>query len=221
MRVIGPGLRRLPARFSLLASFLIPLNDPRGWELLAYKNIQANTVTWSKRGMEITVKNSASPVIYPLSSPKRVRKVAFKGTLRGGLVFPPGLTQGERGADDFVLRIGLVLSGTARLGWFERKIAPDWVLKLQSLAPKDAGIEKVLFLNLSSQKLPWTQRVHPLSKYFEERIVGEASAEFSIEETLVRPVDVVALWISVDGDDTKEGFSVTLSELRLEDDSRR
>ncbi len=201
----------------MLGVLVIPVKSPLGWEVLSYKNIKANTVTWSEQGMEISVKSSASPVIYPLSTHQRIKKINFKGTVRGVLKFPTGLEQGEKGADDFVLRVGLVLPGKTRLGWFERKIAPDWVLKLQSLAPKNAGIEKVLFLNLSSQTLRWKEREHPLSKYFVERIVGLATPEFSIEEIFEGPIDVAALWISIDGDDSKQSFEVNLSDIRLED----
>lgn len=210
-------IKRFSKSVSLMAVFIIPLNTPQGWQLITYKKIQPNTVSWSPQGLVINVKSSASPIVYPFGSTKKISKISFKGKIKGGLKFPDGAFQGEKGFDDFEMRLGLVIPGNNRLSWLERKLAPDWVLELQSLAPVEAGIEKVVFLNLSSHKISWKQRQHPLSKYFEEKIVGVMSSEFQGEHTFEKPLEVVALWISVDGDDLKQNYEVTLTDIQFEE----
>ena len=53
----------------------IPLQTPQGWQVLKYKGIEANTVSFSKEGMSISVKKSASPIIFPLEKKLIVHKI--------------------------------------------------------------------------------------------------------------------------------------------------
>ena len=201
----------------LLGVFVIPLSDPASWEQLKYDKLPSHQITHSEQGLKIEVNKSASPLIYPLKTIKLVKRISVTGTLSTNLIFPEGKVQGEKGYDDFMLRVGLVEKGKKTLNWAEKKLAPEWVLKLYSLAPKDSGLKRVLFLNLASQDLAWKQREHPLSDLLQERIVGKASRSFTLSQSFEQPLEVAALWISSDGDDLKQSYSVTITEIKLEE----
>lgn len=64
------------------------------------------------------------------------------GKIAGTLKIQPG-KQGERGFDDYAVRVGLVGSGRLKLNWRERIAAADWVKRLFALAPPAAGIGKM------------------------------------------------------------------------------
>ncbi|MGI8964545.1 MAG: hypothetical protein ACR2H1_00465, partial [Limisphaerales bacterium] len=54
-------------------------------------------------------------------------------------------------------------------------------------------------------------------KLLEETVaaVPEADGHFTFTTRLAQPMDVVAVWISCDGDDTKYSFAVVLNKVEL------
>lgn len=203
--------------YRLFGIFIIPLNDPVSWEQLKYNKLPFHQVVHSEQGLTIKVNKSASPLIYPMEKVKLVKRISVIGTISNNLIFPKGRIQGEKGSDDFMLRVGLVEKGKKTLNWAQKKLAPQWVLKLHSLAPKNSGLKRVLFLNLASQDLTWKEREHPLSDLLQERIVGRATESFNFTESFDKPLEVAAIWISSDGDDLQQSYSITIKEIKLED----
>ena len=196
----------------------VPLSSSNRWQALHYKNIPANQFGFSKDGMTISVNNSASPLILPLEKPLFVTRLRAKGQLKGKLNVDSS-RQGEKGYDDYVLRIGLVVPGEKRLNFIQRRTAPNWVQTLFKLAPEGTGISKVQFFNVAaSPDQIGKTRQHPLSNLLYETVVAAPAPgghlEFNIN--LNPPTEVLALWISSDGDDTQSHYSVQLQRLELE-----
>lgn len=203
--------------------WVIPVEHKDQWQVLSYRKIPSHQIQFSSSGMEIKVNKSASPVIYPVSPVRIIKGVQVTGQIEGGLNIPQGKTQGTQGADDFVFRLGLVVKGNKKLSWIQRQVAADWVKQLFKLAPPDRGIEKIYFLNVvqqSSEK--GKERIHPLSSLIEEKNVWELAfnkeikkQSFSWEYLLSQPLEIVALWISSDGDDTQSQFTLWIKNLQL------
>jgi hypothetical protein len=154
-----------------------------------------------------------------LTDSKEVQGIKVKGSINGLINLPEQGVQGEKTFDDFALRIGLVIKGDKRLNWFQRSVAPEWVLTLYGLAPKKVGIDQILFLAATQQdeKLD-TQRAHPLSDLINEKFVWklDQEGEFSFEVDLPESKDVLAVWLSSDGDDTDSVYQITYNEIILE-----
>ena len=203
----------------LLAGVIVlPLQLPDGWQLLEYSNLPPHRVEFGEAGMKVAVDASASPIIYPLEAPVAVSRVVVSGRLEG-LLDLPASPQGEAGADDFSLRVGLVLAGERRLNFLERMLSPRWVRRLHELAPAGGGIDRVLFLNaVQDRRRLGLARVHPLSPLVHERNVWllEQSGDFGLRYDFEAPLEVVALWLSLDGDDSRSRYVVLLEELCLE-----
>ena len=203
----------------LLAGVIVlPLQQPDAWQLLEYDKLPPHRVEFGDNGMRVAVDASASPIIYPLPAPASVGRVVVSGRLEGLLDLPPR-PQGEAGADDFCLRVGLVLAGGRRLNIFERMLSARWVRRLHELAPAGGGIDRVLFLNaVQDRRQLGRARVHPLSPLLHERNVWllDRSGDFELQYELEAPLEVVALWLSLDGDDSRSRFVVHLEDLRLE-----
>ena len=66
-----------------------------------------------------------------------------------------------------------------------------------------------------SKEFVGKNRIHPKSKLMVEEIIGSFPENKKISYTLKSPLDVVALWISIDGDDTKTSFVTEISDLQL------
>ena len=206
-----------PANQSETCSVTIPSEDDEGWQVLRYKNIPANSVDFSTLGLRIQVDHSAASLVYPLSAPMAVARLAVRGRVDGDLRIAPR-RQGEEGFDDYVLRAGLVLTGDRRLGFLSRMFAPEWVKKLYALAPPNQGVSKVRFFNIGTAPDQIGQRrVHPDSDLFEEEVVDvlRADGTFELDVPLVPTVEAVAVWLSSDGDDSGSTFTVLVDRITL------
>ena len=218
LRLTAPLLLLISGYTDTLAAQEVPL-DPGGknWQSLSYRNIPANTFSRVDSGLKIEVKASASPLIYVFDQPVMMTQISAQGQLGQLPVLPQGLAQGEKGADDFVLRIGLVIAGDQTLSFTQKLLAAPWVSTLFSLAPTGEGVDHVQFLNLvNPESAPWATREHPAGKgLFKETMVGNAIANqpFELNYQLPRARRVLALWISSDGDDTNSRFDLTINRI--------
>lgn len=197
----------------------IPLSDATQWSTQQYRNIKPNTVDASPQGLTITVAASASPLVYRLEQPTRITGVRVEANWSGNLDFPEGVTQGDEGADDFVLKLGLVEAGDKTLNWLQRRVAADWIRELYELAPEGTGVRRVNFLSTTRQaSLLGTGRIHPLNDLLhEERITYlDSTGEFRLDHRFDEPVEILGLWLSADGDDTGSNFELVIHSITLE-----
>lgn len=199
-------------------TFVLPLTQTKGWQFLNYRKIPPNTFRCTSAGLVIGVTNSAAPAVFPLTNELRVVGFSVSGSISGSLNVPPG-KQGQRGFDDFALRVGLVEPGTRTLNWWQKMAAADWVKKLFSLAPPGAGISRIQFFNVGTAAAQigrsWT---YNYDVPMEQTVVAapDASGHFAFTNRFAKPVNVIAIWISSDGDDTHSSFAVTLNKVELE-----
>ncbi|MGE3190057.1 MAG: hypothetical protein AB7N90_10280, partial [Vicinamibacterales bacterium] len=185
---------------------------------LRYRRIPANEVRFEPGGLTIDVRQSAGPVVYPLDAPLDVTHVHARGRVRGVLAVLPE-RQGDEGADDYALRVGLVEAGNRTLGFVERMVAPGWIKRLYRLAPKGRGVAGVRFFNVATgdARLGRTRR-HPLSDLITETVAAATDGEgrFDLDVRLPAPVRTLAIWLAADGDDTDSTFAVTIDTLELD-----
>ncbi|MBK7843336.1 MAG: hypothetical protein IPJ71_06510 [Bdellovibrionales bacterium] len=211
----------LAASFFLFASFMIPLNEQGAWQVLKYRKLVSNKVMFSASGLEMKVSQSASPVIYPLPKVQKVRGVRILGRVTGHLNIPKGTAQGDQLADDYQVRVGFVLKGQKRLNPIQKMLAADWIVKLYELAPPEVGIDKIYFLKATQiASSLGRNRKHPVSDLIEERVLWRLpeDGDFALDHRFSEIKEVLALWLSSDGDDTKSEYLVQISKLELDVD---
>lgn len=196
----------------------VPLNDERRWHALKYDKRAPHTLRFTESGLEISVRRSAMPLLWPLPQAVRVNSIHVKGRIIGSIEVTPE-KQGKKGHDDYSLRVGLVEPGPTTLTARERQAAADWVKALFDLAPAGRGITKVHFLNLGVARFEIGRtRQHPMSKLLEEEVVAapQSDGSFDFVRVFNPPTEVCAVWISADGDDTKSSFQTIINQLDFE-----
>jgi len=206
----------VPAVLLLALLGPVPLAAPDGWQTLSFRGIPPNRVGFGPGGLTIMVDKSAGPVVWPLDRPVKVRTLRVGGSLTGAVRTTPE-RQGQKGADDFALRVGLVEAGTRRPGIVERRFAPEWVRRLFALAPPGQGVGQIRFFNLglAESQIGW-QRTHPLSDLLSESVVAVPDAAGRFDFTAeASGATVLALWLSADGDDTDSSFTVQVTTVEL------
>jgi hypothetical protein len=206
---------------SSAAALDVPVDDLSKWTVLSFSNIKPNEVSVDSGALRIAVDGSASPLIYRFDKPVRVTGVTVTASWTGSLNIPAGVTQGDSGADDFVLKFGIVEAGERRLNWLQRSIAAHWIKQLFKLAPKGSGVERIYFLSTTQQQAQLgTERRHPLSDLlYEERVLYlDGPGAFELHHDFAVPVATLGLWLSVDGDDTGSRFDLRITGIKLRSD---
>ncbi len=188
------------------------------WQVLGYGRIPVNEVRFDDDGMQVSVDRSASAIVCPLETIGRFQRLHIDADITGSVDLG-GKPQGSKGADDFRLRVGLVYAGDKTLNFLQRSIAPKWIKTLYALAPEGAGISRVEFYNTwQDPDLDGLERPHPTTDIWREHFVLQTDENGRIEQSVAVPsdADVVAIWISTDGDDTDSSFRVQINSLMLD-----
>ncbi len=186
--------------------------DKSSWVVLSYNKIPPNQVSFNDN-LKIQVQASAGPAVYKLASPKKVIGFTVKGKVLGSKLVETGDFD-----EDSILRVGLVGVGKQTLSGVKKLVAADWVKKLFALAPKGSGLDKIHFYNISNRnELFGKSRVHPQSELLLEKISKFFNKEgaFEFQVALEKPIETAAIWLSVDGDNSKSQFTTTISNIEL------
>lgn len=194
------------------SEIIVPLNAG-AWVALSYNKIPANKVTFSDNSLSARVKSSAGPIVHKLSGTMKITEFLVKGKISGSKKIESGSFD-----EDSALRFGLVAVGQQTLSGPKKWFAADWVKKLFSLAPEGTGLDKIYFYNLTNRaELVGKSRAHPKSDLMVETILTEVnkSGSFELNRKLDSPVASAAIWISIDGDDSKSEYETTISEIKL------
>jgi len=199
----------------LFTVVLLPLNVATGWRHENYSGMKKNELAFTPEALVIRVDSSSSPLLRALPSTTKVKKLEVEATADALPHLDATKPEGEKGNDDYVLRVGLITEGDYRPSWAERIFAPRWILNLLELTPDNAGLGKIHFFNVS-QRDGGTEP-HANGARMENRTVKKVSApgDLSFTTTIDPALPVAAVWLHADGDDTKSKFSVTIKKVAL------
>ena len=216
-------MRRLTALLlSLLSASALAVDVPVGdldrWSALSFNRIPANGVSTSDGVLHIAVNRSASPLVYKLEQPLRITGITVVARWSGSLQIPRDVVQGDEGADDFVLKLGIVEAGERTLNWIQRRIAADWIKQLFRLAPEGTGVNRINFLSTTQDKSQLgSSRTHPLNDLLHEMRITwlDGPGDFEMTYRFDAPVETLGLWVSSDGDDTGSTFDLYIERITL------
>lgn len=212
------SFKQWSSKVLLLAAFIVPMESGKNWQVLKYRKIEPNQVSFSGQGLVLKVKNSASPIIYPLPKIMKLSSVRILGVIQGSLKLPEKIAQGEKGADDYQVRIGLVVKGEKSLNFVQKAVAADWVITLFNLAPKGVGVDHILFLNGTHiAEHVGAKREHPASDLIKEQVVWRLpeNGKFDLKHDFKKAPEVLALWLSSDGDDSQSEYQIQFQKIEL------
>lgn len=214
---MGKGLKM---KKILNGLFIIPLSLNSSWHIEKYSKLKNNDVSFLNGSLNIKVDSSASPIIYTLNKSGNYSGFNIKGAFLGLPKFSDYSTQGKKGFDDYPLRVGFIVKGETRPNYFQKLVFPEWLKKIYSTLPSDSGIKIVEFYNVTQNPLSLnTSRIHPSSSLLKENyfaLVKDAT-NFDYKVVFREPLNVSAVWISVDGDDTRSQFEVVINSFSLMD----
>ncbi len=183
------------------------------WLALAYSKIPKNQVHFNKATFKVKVAKSAGPIVYKLDKKEKINSFQVKAKLTGNKK-----SEKTDFDEDSVLRFGLVGVGEKTLSGVKKLFAADWVKKLFSLAPEGTGLDKIYFYNITNRpELVGKKRQHPKSDLIVETISKNITSdgEFDLNVDLENTIESVAIWLSIDGDDTASEFELEIMQIVL------
>lgn len=202
----------------LFAAMVIPTTNLTDWKIEQFSHIPKNEVTASAKGLLIRINGSAGPLIYPLKAKTKISGFKVTGEFLGLPKFTNPSLQGEKGFDDYPLRLGFVIPGEKRLSGLKKMFAAQWVKSLYELVQDGTGLDSIQFFNVTQNlKQVGSERLHPSSDLLHETFFESVKSPgpFVFEHRFQIDKNVAALWISIDGDDTKSSYEVLISHLEL------
>lgn len=197
---------------------VIPFQGGQGWQHLKYRNIPQNRVQFDKETLKVEVQKSASPLFFGFSEIKMVTGFQVKGVRSPKLRLSDPQQQGNGDNDDFALRFGLVVSGTNRLTMMQRAFAPDWIVQIEKSLPKSIGVGGIEFFNVAESSVAFgKKRVNSATKniYETNLVVPNEMGNFILHKKLAEALNVVGIFLSFDGDNSKSDFKIEISNLEI------
>ncbi len=195
---------------------LIPARNLEAqWLRLSYSKIPPTEYKFLEAKLSIQVNKSASPFLYPLEKPARLKNLRVKGVL----LEVPDMKPGN---DDFVLRIGPAVEGQKQLNALQRMFATKWIRELDGLARtlgRKLGYLDLSVVGLKSAAQNWKQREHPDTALIKEKVALEMNGIGPFELSITYPESLppsLGLWLGSDGDNSDAKFSLRIDELRLQ-----
>ncbi len=204
-------------RISILAALAIPLNQKSDWNEISFDKIRPNQVTYSAAGIQVEVKNSASPLVFKLKESQFVNGFEAQLKFQGDLKLS---SSNSEIAEDSIFRLGLVVQGKKVLAGAKKFFAPNWIKQLFALTPENKGLDKIYFFNIGhSRNILGQSRTHPKSDLMFEEIVALKKTNetaLKVTKTFDQPLNIAALWLSLDGDDTESEYTTSIEKIILQ-----
>ena len=188
--------------------------DPAKYKHITFEDIPQTKYSAAGAAMRMEVKKSSSFMLQPFSAKKKVSRLKFMWKSTGNLQVKSAEQEKEKDGDDSRLRIGLVLAGDAPTVPF---FAPAWIKAIRDTMKLPS--DKMVYLTMGAKNKPGTVWESPYSDSMELRALAskpEKDGWNAVDHKLAKPLDVVALWIMADGDNTESSFVTELKDLNIE-----
>ena len=183
------------------------------FEHIQFKRIKANRYTFQQQ-LQIDVDNSASFLMLPFETVKQLNKVSFEWRSEGGPLIKDSQHELKRNGDDAVFKLGLLLrSDSESINPF----VPSWLKQVRKLLKFPS--EELVYLVADAKHAagerwtsPYNRRITMISVESRGDGSGWQQSSYQFEQSL----DVVALWLMADGDNTHATFTVFIKNIVLE-----
>lgn len=184
------------------------------FEHIQFEKINANQITYQDQQLQIDVDNSASILMLPFDNIKPLNKVSFEWRSESGPLAKDSQHELKRSGDDAIFKLGLLLASDDDL---LNPFVPSWLKQVREQLKYPS--EEMIYLVVGARHAPGERWISPYNKRItmvsvasQETGSGWRKSSFQSE----RPLDVVALWLMADGDNTHSSFRVVIKNIVLE-----
>ena len=182
------------------------------FEHIQFKRIKANRYTFQPQ-LQIDVDHSASILMLPFETVKQINRVSFEWRSDGGPLTKDSQHELRRNGDDAVFKLGLLLKADSES---INPLVPSWLKQVRKQLRFPS--EEIIYLVAGAKHAPgerwvspYNSRVTMISIESQGDESGWQQSSYQFEQSL----DVVALWLMADGDNTHATFTVVIKNIVL------
>ena len=181
------------------------------FEHIRFSSKNPSQYRYQENKLLIEVENSASFLMQAFDEVKHVNKVAFEWRSQGAPAIIDAAHEARRDGDDAVFKLGLLLSSDSSP---DDIFLPSWMRRVKELLHFDS--EQMMFLVAGAKhpagqhwQGPYNSRMTMISMISVTDQQGWNKAVYEFEQ----PVEVVAMWLMADGDDTRSTFTTEIKNI--------
>ncbi len=185
------------------------------FEHIQFKKIKPNNHVYQNNVLRIDVSDSASLLMLPFDTVKKISKVSFEWRSEGLPLVDDAQHESSKAGDDAVVKIGLLLKADDT--HFFNPFTPSWLKRVNELLSLPSDNMVYLVVNakhaVGEEWLnPYDARVLMVSISSMQGQDDWQQASYQLDQSLA----VVALWIMADGDNTASKFTSYIKNIQLE-----
>jgi len=193
---------------------------------IQFGRIKANQYDFDSRIVKVEVDSSASFLMKAFDSARPVKQVSFKWRSDGSPNVKDANHEKQKGGDDAVVKLGLLLKSENTI---DNPFLPKWMRQVKSLLNYPS--ENMIYLVAGSKHAageqwpnPYNQRVTMVamsSADIESKLESKIDGEFEegwqqASYRFGEAVEVVAVWLMADGDNTGSSFTSYVKDIKLD-----
>ncbi len=200
------------AAFTDPVSGFIPLQE-NAFEHIQFKRIEASNYKFENGQLVISVNSSASLLMKPFSDVREIKTISLEWKSDKKPAVKDSDHEKIRSGDDAVFKVGLLLKADSKAF---KPFIPSWMKRVDELLAYPS--EEMLYMVVDSRHAegerwenPYNERVTMIALYngVSEDGWQKASYQFDV------PVNVVAIWLMSDGDNTGSSFVAQIKNIEI------
>ena len=184
------------------------------FEHIEFKRIKANRYTYRNQQLHIEVDSSASFLMQSFDEVRQVTQVNFGWRSEGQLKIRDRQHEEQRTGDDAVFKLGLLLEAKESIF---NPLLPSWMKRVEKKLKYPS--ENMIFLVVGAKHAAAEQWVNSYNKRVAMISVGSLKDDHGWQQASYRfntPLNVVAIWLMSDGDNTGSQFITDVKNIRIE-----
>jgi len=184
------------------------------FEHIEFSRINSSRYSFHDQQLKIEVDGSASFLMKSFVQIRQIRQVSVEWRSEGEPKIKSAQHEEQRDGDDAVFKIGLLLSGEES---FFNLFLPSWMKRVEESLQHPS--DNMVYLLVKAKHASGEQWVNPYNKRISmiamNTVAGDKDWHIS-DYTFETPVNVVAVWLMADGDNTDSRFTVKIKSLSLD-----
>ena len=184
------------------------------FEHIKFSQIKPNRHLFLNQQLQINVNESASFLMQAFDHARSVKHVSFEWRSDGYPKTKNALDEEQKLGDDAVFKLGLLLKTGESIS---NPFIPKWMKHVDALL--NFPSEEMIYLIADAKHAIGDQWINP----YNERVtmISIESIENKQDWKLAHyefdaPVDVVAIWLMADGDNTRSRFTTYIKNIKIE-----
>lgn len=184
------------------------------FEHIEFRRIKPSRYSFRNQQLRVEVNDSASLLMQAFDTERQINRISFEWRGEGEPQIKNSQHEEKRQGDDAVFKLGILLKAGDSL---PNPFLPSWMKRVEKLLKFPS--ENMIYLVVNAKHAVGEKWVNPYNKRVTMIAVDSIENKQGWQQSSYRfeqPVNVVALWLMSDGDNTNSSFTAHIKNIRIE-----